>query len=106
MRENPDVWVVLPVYNAEPTLPTLIERLHGVLTVCGRRFEVGLVNDGSSDESWRVIRELAQKHACVRGINLARNYGQHNPLLCGIRAARSATIATLPDYLEHPPAEI
>src|SRR5260370_27079841 len=63
MREKPDVSVVVPVYNADPTLPTLIERLHGVLTVCGRRFEVVLLNHGSSDESWRVIPQLAQKHA-------------------------------------------
>src|SRR5260370_7018474 len=57
MREKPDVSVVVPVYNAEPTLPTLIERLHGVLTVSGRRFALVLVNDASSSERCRVIRE-------------------------------------------------
>jgi len=106
MREKPDVSVVVPVYNAEPTLPELIERLHSVLAVCSRRFEIVLVNDGSSDESWRVIRELTQKRTWVRGISLARNYGQHNALLCGIRAARYETMVTLDDDLQNPPEEI
>src|SRR5260370_6834940 len=106
MRKKPEVWVVVPVYNAEPTLPELIERLHSVLAVCSRRFEIVLVNDGSSDESWRVIRELTQKRTWVRGISLARNYGQHNALLCGIRAARYETMVTLDDDLQNPPEEI
>ena len=68
--------------------------------------EIVLVNDGSADESWSVIRELSRENSSVRGINLMRNYGQHNALLAGIRAARGATIVTMDDDMQHPPEEI
>ena len=73
-------------------LPALIERLAAVLPTVADRFEVVLVNDGSRDESWDGICQAARKHAWVRGINLMRNYGQHNALLAGIRAARFAVV--------------
>jgi len=65
-----------------------------------------LVNDGSRDQSWKVIQELSRSFPWVRGINLMRNYGQHNALLCGIRAARFDTLVTMDDDLQHPPEEI
>ena len=68
--------------------------------------EIVLVNDGSADESWSVIRELSRENSSVRGINLMRNYGQHNALLAGIRAARGGTIVTMDDDMQHPPEEI
>ncbi len=69
-------------------------------------FEVILVNDGSLDESWAVIRKLSQQYPWLRGINLMRNYGQHNATLCGVRAARCQVIITMDDDLQHPPSEI
>ena len=98
--------VVVPVYNSQASLPALIERLAGVLPTVADRFEVILVNDGSRDESWDGICQAARKHAWVRGINLMRNYGQHNALLAGIRAARFAVVVTMDDDLQHPPEEI
>jgi len=65
-----------------------------------------MVNDGSRDGSWGVIGELAAQHDWVRGINLMRNYGQHNALLCGIRQARYQVTVTMDDDLQHPPEEI
>jgi glycosyltransferase involved in cell wall biosynthesis len=64
------------------------------------------VNDASPDDSWNVIRELAAQHAWISGIDLMRNFGQHNALLCGIRAARYEVIVTMDDDLQHPPEEI
>lgn len=98
--------VVVPVYNSQASLPTLIERLAAVLPTVADRFEVILVNDGSRDESWDGICQAARKHAWVRGINLMRNYGQHNALLAGIRAARFGVVVTMDDDLQHPPEEI
>jgi len=98
--------VVVPVYNGEGTLTELIERLERVLRDISTRFEVVLVNDGSRDRSWDVICKLAEQNDWVRGINLMRNYGQHNALLCGIRAAMHETIITMDDDLQHPPEEI
>jgi glycosyltransferase involved in cell wall biosynthesis len=98
--------VVVPVYNSEDSLPELIGRLESVLRATSSRFEVVLVNDGSRDRSWDVICEIAQAHDWVRGIDLMRNYGQHNALLCGIRLAQNDIIVTVDDDLEHPPEEI
>jgi glycosyltransferase involved in cell wall biosynthesis len=100
------VSVVVPVYNSEATLPLLIARLEGVLRGRTQRYEVILVNDGSRDGSWEVVKRLAQTHGWVRGFNLMRNFGQHNALLCGIRAALYAFIVTIDDDLQNPPEEI
>ena len=105
-RTRPSISVVVPVYNSELTLPELVKRLQPVLTGVAREYELVLVNDGSRDQSWRVIQRLAAEHDWVRGINLMRNYGQHNALLCGIRAARFDTLVTMDDDLQHPPEEI
>jgi len=98
--------IVVPVYNSEGSLPLLIERLEPALTWLERDYEIILVNDGSRDRSWDVIESLVAAHDFVRGINLMRNYGQHNALLCGIRAAHHDIIITLDDDLQNPPEEI
>ncbi len=98
--------VVIPVYNSATILPRLVERLEPVLRARGAPFELVLVNDGSRDASGEVIAELCRTRPWVRGIELMRNYGQHNALLCGIRAARHATIVTMDDDLQHPPEAI
>lgn len=98
--------VVVPVYNSPKTLTPLVTRLKSILESCAKSFEVILINDGSKDNSWQVIEELADGHKFVRGLNLMRNYGQHNALLAGIREARYATIVTIDDDLQHPPEEI
>lgn len=102
----PSISIVVPVYNAELTLPDLIARLQPVLIATAREYELLLVNDGSSDRSWEVIQRLASQNDWVRGITLLRNSGQHNALLCGIRAARHAWVATMDDDLQHPPEEL
>lgn len=98
--------VVVPVYNSEQTLPTLIARLVPVLTACSTEFEIVLVNDGSRDASGRVAAALAVEHSFVRAVSLMRNYGQHNALLAGIRVARFDVVVTIDDDLQNPPEEI
>lgn len=98
--------VVIPVYRSQATLTDLVCRLMLVLDEIAARYEIILVSDGSPDNSWEVICNLAHEHDCVRGINLMRNYGQHNALLCGIRAAEYETTITMDDDLQHPPEEI
>ena len=100
--------VVVPVYQSQTTLCRLIERLAPVLAQAaeGQAYEVVLVNDDSRDGSWRTIQELAAEHPWVHGINLMRNFGQHNALLAGIRAARGSVTVTLDDDLQHPPEEL
>ena len=98
--------VVVPVYNSELILPALIKRLEPALNCLANKYEVILVNDGSRDQSWQVIQDLSRSFPRVRGINLMRNYGQHNALLCGIRAAQFDILVTMDDDLQHPPEEI
>ena len=98
--------VVVPCYNSTGTIDELLSQLAEVLPGCAERYEAILVNDGSPDETWQRITELSRRHSWVRGINLMRNYGQHNATLCGVRAARYDVIVTLDDDLQNPPAEI
>src|SRR5580692_6995844 len=80
--------VVVPVYRSEAILPELARRLEGTLPTLASNYELVLVNDSSPDRSWEAICQLAQRHGWIHAINLMRNYGQHNALLCGIRAAQ------------------
>lgn len=98
--------VVVPVYRSVQTLPALVQGLADVLPSVADSFEVIFVNDGSSDGSWEAIEAASRRYAWVRGICLMRNYGQHNALLCGIRAARHPIVITMDDDLQHPPSEI
>src|ERR1039458_4987019 len=98
--------VVVAVYNSESSLKELLAELTCVLEPIGQPYEIILVNDGSRDKSWLVVSESAQTRTSIVGINLMRNFGQHNALLCGIRAARYSKVVTLDDDLQNPPAEI
>jgi len=98
--------VVIPAYNSGEILPALVERLHKTLQHSGEPFELILVNDGSRDNTWETIQQLARQYGCVRGFCNMRNYGQHNALLCGIVAARYDKTCTMDDDLQHPPEEI
>ena len=106
MADSWQVSVVIPVYNSDQILDTLVSRLEAALTPICSAYQVILVNDGSADQSWEVIARLAQQHPWIHGIDLMRNYGQHNALLCGILAARYAITVTMDDDLQHPPEEI
>lgn len=98
------VSVVVPVFNGADRLSDLYRRIAAALE--GAQYELLLVNDGSGDASWERIVELAAADERVRGIDLTRNYGQHNALLAGIRRARYPVIVTLDDDLQNPPEEI
>lgn len=95
--------IVIPVYRGETTLVPLAERLAAVLPSLADAYEVIFVHDGSPDNSWPVIEQLAARYPWVRGLRLMRNYGQHNATLCGVRAARYEICATMDQDLQHPP---
>src|SRR5437773_1745606 len=106
MKVPPAVSIVIPCYNSEATLPVLVPRLAQVMEAAAPSFEIVFVEDASRDDTWQVIQTLAAAHPFIRGFQLMRNYGQHNALLCGIRAARGEIIITLDDDLQNPPEEI
>src|ERR687883_1386764 len=103
-ERSASVSVVVPVFNSAGTLAPLVERLHTALA--NTEHEILLVDDGSEDGSWARIVTLAEGDERVRGLSLARNFGQHNALLAGLRAARFDTVVTLDDDLQNPPEEV
>lgn len=105
-RARQSLSIVIPVFNAERSLHELHRQLMPALEALAEQFEVILVEDSSRDRSWNVIREIVDRDARVCGIRLSRNFGQHNALLCGIRAARYDVIVTMDDDLQHPVSEI
>ena len=102
----PTVSVIIPVYRSEATLRDLYGQLAAALTVLVPVFEIVFVEDGGGDEAWAVIAAISKADRRVRGLRMSRNYGQHNALLAGIRAARHEVILTMDDDLQHPVSEI
>jgi glycosyltransferase involved in cell wall biosynthesis len=102
-----DLSVVVPVYNSADTLPALLERLTRVLGGITRRYEIILVDDGSRDASWTVMQSLRETYGeHLVTVELMRNYGQHNTLMCGLGLSRGEFVVTMDDDLQNPPEEI
>jgi len=98
--------IIVPIYNSQGIIEELVDDIEEEIVKITSQFELILVNDGSRDQSWDVITRLAGEYQWLRGINLMRNYGQHNAILCGIREAYYEIIVTMDDDLQHPPEEI
>ena len=98
--------IVVPVYKGESFIEPLVAELSRTLPTFTEKYEIILVNDGSPDNSWVVIRQLIRSFKNVRGICLKRNYGQHNATLCGVRAARYEITITMDQDLQHRPEDI
>ena len=100
----PELSVVVPVYNEEAVLDTLIERIFRASTeIFEDRFELILVNDGSSDGSWNSIRAHADRDGRIVGMNLSRNHGHQLALTAGLSRTRGAYVFVLDADLQGPP---
>jgi len=106
MGDPVPVSVVVPVFNSQESLPVLFQRIADVFAAQHRAFDLILVDDRSRDGSWGVVTALAARSGNVRGLRMLRNFGQHNALLCGIRAAKYPIVVTIDDDLQNPPEEI
>ncbi len=100
------VSVLVPVYNSADSIVELTQRLTATLSALTPTYEILLINDGSRDTSAEVISRLVGKDRHVRGIRLARNYGQHNALLSGIRQVSFPITVTIDDDLQNAPEDI
>ena len=100
------VSIVIPVYNEAANLPALWQRLDPVLRGSGHDYEIIFVDDGSADMSLSILRNLAERDAHVRVVELARNFGQHSAILAGFRHCRGDIVVTLDADLQNPPEEI
>jgi glycosyltransferase involved in cell wall biosynthesis len=104
--ETPDISVFLPVFNEEPNLRPLHAKMTEALAALGRTAEIIYVDDGSSDGSLEVLREIASGDARVRVIALRRNYGQTAAMSAGIDAARGRVLIPMDADLQNDPADI
>jgi len=104
--EAPDISVFLPVFNEEPNLRPLHEKLNQSLAQLGRSAEIIYVDDGSSDRSLDILREIAANDPRVRVVALRRNYGQTPAMAAGIHAARGKVLIPMDADLQNDPADI
>jgi undecaprenyl-phosphate 4-deoxy-4-formamido-L-arabinose transferase len=98
--------IVIPVFNSEPIVGDTIDQVVETFTEAGLRYELILVNDGSSDRSWQVISERAARLPHVVALNLMRNYGQHYANLAGFTEAGGDYVITMDDDLQNPISEV
>lgn len=101
-----DISVIVPLYNEEESLPELEAWINRVMKAHGFSYEIIFVNDGSTDGSWNVIRQLQQQNPQVRGIKFRRNYGKSPALFCGFERAEGDVVITLDADLQDSPDEI
>ena len=101
-----DISVVIPLYNEAESLPELYGWIERVMQEHGFSYEVIFVNDGSTDESWKVISDLAGKSDHVKGIKFRRNYGKSPALYCGFDMAKGDVVITMDADLQDSPDEI
>jgi dolichol-phosphate mannosyltransferase len=105
-RTIPAISIVSPVYGCRGCLEDLLDRIDATLAPLGRAFEVILVDDASPDGAWERIVELAATRPWLRGIRLARNFGQHYAITAGIERALGAAIVVMDCDLQDAPEEI
>lgn len=98
--------VVSPLFNEEGSVGELVRRISGAVRQLGVRYEIILVDDGSSDETWGRIVSISNADPHVLGLKLSRNFGHQNALLAGFSAARGHAVVSLDGDLQHPPEVI
>jgi dolichol-phosphate mannosyltransferase len=100
------VSAILPVYDEAESLPTLLEKLTGILEGLGTRYEIVVVNDGSKDGSMDVLRAAVKQYPHLRVVDFTRNYGQTAALMAGFDHSRGEIVVTLDADLQNDPADI
>ena len=106
MNETPELSLVIPAYNEQEVIPELLRRVEAALRLTGRSFEVVIVDDGSTDETPKMLREAMRERAWLRLLQMSRNGGQSAAFDAGFKAARGQIIATIDADLQNDPEEI
>lgn len=101
-----DLSVIVSVFNEEGSLKELLEDIHSAIDPTGMTYEVIMVDDGSTDSSWKIIRGLKAEDSHVRGISFCRNYGKSAALYEGFKNCVGDVVATLDADLQDDPAEL
>ena len=110
---RPELTITIPIYNEEENIPELYGRLTAVMEgLCSSKgyspdsYEVIMVDDGSSDHSWQLIKGLHEKDRRVKGISFSRNFGHHIAISAGLDHARGEAVVLMDGDLQDPPEEI
>jgi len=98
--------IIIPVYNSANILPELVKQIEFNLKDKINSFELFLVNDNSKDNSWDIIKKLSFNKSFIKGLNLKKNYGQHNSIMAGLNECKGNFIILMDDDLQHPPHKI
>ena len=106
MTFDKDLSIVISLFNEEESLPELISWIEQVMEREGYKYEILMVDDGSRDGSWNIIRSLAEKNSSIRGISFRRNYGKSAALYHGFKAAEGRVVITMDADLQDSPDEI
>ena len=101
-----NISVIIPLYNEDESLPELYSWIARVMKENNYSYEVIFVNDGSTDNSWKVISDLSAQHPEVKGIRFRRNYGKSPALYCGFAEAEGDVVITMDADLQDSPDEI
>ncbi len=101
-----DISVIVPLYNEAESLPELTEWIERVMRENKYTYEILFINDGSTDESWDVIKDLQKKNECVKGVCFRRNYGKSPALNTGFQRAQGDVVITMDADLQDSPDEI
>ena len=101
-----DISVIIPLYNEDESLPELFAWIKRVMEANHFSYEVIFVNDGSTDRSWDVIKQLSDTNETVKGIKFRRNYGKSPALYCGFKEAQGDVVITMDADLQDSPDEI
>jgi polyisoprenyl-phosphate glycosyltransferase len=100
---KPILSIVVPVYNEEGNVDKLIQSVHNALPESDFSFELILVDDGSQDRTWDLIKNASNRDGRVKGVSFSRNFGHQNAMFCGLHYASGKAIITMDGDLQHPP---
>ena len=101
-----DLSIIISLFNEEESLRELVGWIESVMNREGYSYEVIMVDDGSSDSSWSIVKELSGKNPSIRGISFRRNYGKSAALYEGFKAAKGNVVITMDADLQDSPEEI
>lgn len=106
MDKTLDLTIIVPLFNEAESLPELVRWINRTLDGRGWGYEIIMVDDGSTDGSWTVVRELAEADGRIHGIRFRRNYGKSAALYHGFKAAKGNVVVTMDADLQDSPEEI
>lgn len=101
-----DISVVVPLFNEEESLPELVSWIVNVMNNNNFSYEIMMIDDGSKDNSWKIIENLQSKNPLVKGIKFRRNYGKSAALYCGFNEVQGDVVITMDADLQDSPDEI